>query len=638
MPSKYVYQGVWTKWDGRPWKQIWTVTNLESIFIIGAFAALLAVAQVRAWVIVRYLFIRYTRPNRLPDDLEVLSQSTALKITWHVFRKICGRSGHHRNEQNWEYKLPAWIGFWATLNILGFAMAGVMLPWFLVDGALGSPEVRSRATETCNDSWLEGFPASFINSNLLLSSSIWDNCHEKANVDSYCDPNFKSLNFYETSLRSGCIFPQHICLKDQPVATFTRANITTHDLGLNSKSKMTVSHRVSCSPVSLDSFIRPNSRSDEADVDGSFVLSIQNPQLYHNSPQASLGLDLDMSTNNSFDSGLEMFESRSLFSVQVLPSLDSIAINETSKYIHPLLRSPDAQTFLLVVKAGRTLYSSLKPVTDPLFAASKLSNMINYPQTEFYISDREAAGIGCIEQTQVCLQLPLGPKCYPWTQNLWDFPENLLKELYQLRDMELITDYMAIFWRNLESDVGIQYYLRRRLGFPQFLNIDRHSFTPSGDVLVVREFDPERQWISEMETLLGKVVVWQKISTLAIVQNGLDYTNNTPFTSSEASLCNRILLINGDYTNISVVGLWVTVGILMLICLISYGDMFPNDIFQNICSLVKEKIWGLGIMGTGKWCLRHMTKMRGMPRQDVRLRTLSTQAPPSPDEDPDDPI
>jgi hypothetical protein len=107
MPSGYVYQGVWPKWYGHPWTSILTVTNLDAVIIMGVVATFLAVTQSRNWVIIRYLFVRITRPNRLPDGLDALSQITALKITGHYFCKLLRPSRYHQQaSQRWEYELP----------------------------------------------------------------------------------------------------------------------------------------------------------------------------------------------------------------------------------------------------------------------------------------------------------------------------------------------------------------------------------------------------------------------------------------------------------------------------------------------------------------------------------------------------
>jgi hypothetical protein len=331
---------------------------------MGVITTLLAATQGRTWVIIRHLHLRFARPNRLPDDLDTFSQLKALKIIWVHFDKRLRPSRYHQQSLQWEYELPVWIGPWAALNVLGFLGAGVILPWFLTEGFLGAPEVRSQQTHNCRDAWSEGYPATLITSDVLLANSIWKQCLGEKPDDSYCGPNFAGMGTYVNSLQSGCIFPSQICLKDQPIATFTRANVTAHDLGVNSKVKIKVSHRISCSPVSLSPFIRRSERPAGAGTDygnffGNFSLSIQDPQA-DNVTDPLLKLQLYIWTNNNPGSGLEMFSRRSGFSLQILPMSSNIPL-ETPKYIHPLLRIPGAQTFLLVLEAGGTSYPSPIP-------------------------------------------------------------------------------------------------------------------------------------------------------------------------------------------------------------------------------------------------------------------------------------
>jgi hypothetical protein len=156
MSSSYIYQGVWSKWDGHPWTTIWTVTNFSAIIIMGVITTLLAATQSRIWVIIRHLYLRFARPNRLPDDLDALSQLKALKMIWVYLDKKLRPSRYRQQSLRWEYDLPVWMGLWAAMNILGFLAAGVILPWFLTEGFLGAPEVRSRRTYSCEDAWCEG--------------------------------------------------------------------------------------------------------------------------------------------------------------------------------------------------------------------------------------------------------------------------------------------------------------------------------------------------------------------------------------------------------------------------------------------------------------------------------------------------
>jgi hypothetical protein len=572
----------------------------------------------------------------------------ALKIAWKCFCKLFRPSWQNQKDSlPWVYGLPEWVGLWATLNGLGFIVAGVILPWILTDGALGAPEVRSRQTYNCQDAWAKGFPGEFINSNLMLSSSIWEQCHDEKNDNSYCDPNFAGIGAYVPSFKSGCIFPSQICLKDQPIATFTRANVTAHDLGINSIIKMTFSHRIHCSPISLEPFIRKSNLPANVTDYGNFTLSIQDPRSY-NLSDFSKGLQLGMWTDNSPDSGLEIWKRRSPFySFQVLPGIQSRVNLESTEgtnpplrvqppeHIHPLLRVPNARAFVLVFKAGGLLYDSSSPITDPLFAAHK------FLYSKYYYADREATGIGCGEQTQFCVEFLSGIKCYPWTKSLWDFPRHLGKDVQQLKDPELPIEFARVFMRNLENtlDNGLQYFLQRRLHLPNPLlvrpmaiDVYRNSF--------ITDIDIEHQWISELGALFDKAMYWQKITTLAVVQNTLDRKFNTPIDPRIYSLCDKILFIDADFTNINWIGMWISVGVLLLFCMISYGISLLTWASENKVNLLNREVWRQLRINTSKWVQKMSDRIGGISHQDssVKLGTLSIQAPRSPDEEPDDPV
>jgi hypothetical protein len=653
MSSGYIYQGLWPKWDGNPWTWIWTVTNLNAVIIMGVITALLAVTQNRTWVIVRHLYVRLTQPNRLTDALEALPQLMALKLTKDLFDMLFRPSIYQRKSHRGDYKHPVWIGLFATLNSLVFIAAGIMLPWLLTNGALGAPEVRSQRTHNCTDSWAEGFAGDLVNSNLLLSSSIWEQCHDEKNADSYCDQNFVGMKPYVTSLWQGCIFPSQICLKSQPMAIFTRANLTAYDLGVNLNFKMTVSHRIICSPISLDPFIRKIKRPAEADIElGDFTLSIQDPRLY-NVTESSRNLELNMWTDNGPDSGLEMFRKKSRFFVQVLETGSDIT-PEGSKHIHPLLKFRDAQTFILVLKAGGTMYSSPEPITDPLFQARRFAIG---PEFNFYAPDREATGIGCVEQTQICVDLPSGPKCYPWTKGVHDWPETLRGDLRQFDDFDAVMECMAVFYRNLGpingyGDSGLQFFLLKQFLLENPLLAKGFGVGPDR-ISMITNINAKSQWISELAALFNKAGYWQKINFLAIVRNSLDHKNSTPMDLGKFSLCDKILFIDGDFTNINWILMWIIVIILLLLCVISYGISLLEWPFRKIFSLMKredrqqlrtdtsnwvqEKLGRIRRMAsnTSNWVQQKLGRIRGIPHQNIPLSTLRAQARRLHDEEPD---
>lgn len=353
---------------------------------------LFAVTQSRTWIIIRYIFAKL-RSLHLQDNLDDVSQWVATKIWWqHVkkalpFRCLRRSNPTQRNRELLEYNVSPWIGLGAILNTLFFAGGGVIIPWLLADGWLGAPEVRSQQTDRCLDAWAEYMPENVTSvlSGILLSEATWEACYGEKKSNSYCDPNFASIEGYSLKIGTGCPFPVPICLRDQPTLTFTRANMTPHELGINSRLSMTVSHQITCSTISMDPFIyqvpQPPSMQPYR---GSFTFSIQNPLLINDLSQLNPDLSLNMRTDNSLGTGLEMVEKGNGLLLSILPVPHFKITRESSNLLHPLLRQPDGQTFVFVFRAGATLQFSARPISDPFFSASTL-----WEDPSFYVPDRE---------------------------------------------------------------------------------------------------------------------------------------------------------------------------------------------------------------------------------------------------------
>jgi hypothetical protein len=369
-----------------------TVTNLAALFMLGGIMILFAVTQSRTWIIIRYIFAKL-RSLHLQDNLDDVSQWVATKIWWqHVkkalpFRCLRRSNPTQRNRELLEYNVSPWIGLGAILNTLFFAGGGVIIPWLLADGWLGAPEVRSQQTDRCLDAWAEYMPENVTSvlSGILLSEATWEACYGEKKSNSYCDPNFASIEGYSLKIGTGCPFPVPICLRDQPTLTFTRANMTPHELGINSRLSMTVSHQITCSTISMDPFIyqvpQPPSMQPYR---GSFTFSIQNPLLINDLSQLNPDLSLNMRTDNSLGTGLEMVEKGNGLLLSILPVPHFKITRESSNLLHPLLRQPDGQTFVFVFRAGATLQFSARPISDPFFSASTL-----WEDPSFYVPDRE---------------------------------------------------------------------------------------------------------------------------------------------------------------------------------------------------------------------------------------------------------
>ena len=607
---------------------------------MGSITIMLTYTQHHTWAIIRYLFIRITRPNRLTDDLETLSQFAALGITWDFVCKLVSRPrSNPRNLQHQQFERPVWIGIWATLNAFCFLVAGVLLPWFLTAGALGAPEVRSRQTPTCQDLWKEGLPRTVHISNFMLSNNIWERCHDKDSQRD-CNPNFANMGSYVASVESDCRFPSQICLKGEPTVSFTRANVSAHDLGVNSRFRTTVSHRVTCSPISLSPFIFKTKPPDDVDfLYGNFTLSIMDPNLT-NLSESKFRTNINMWTDNGPDSGRKMFNRRSPFSTHILPLLGSTSTLEVEKQIHPLLRLKDAMTFVLVLKAGATAYTTSSPVRDPFFSAHKLDDR----KGEIYFPDREATGIACGEQTQVCVDLPSGLKCYPWTMALRDPPRAMYADASQDSLQPVFIDYSYIFERSFEAMTNgflLQRFIQYQFALENPLLVKLRPMRPFY-VSVVEEIDTERQWVTELAALFTKAMYWQKISNLAIVQNEVDTTNYTRLGKDTEwfSLCNKIIFVDPDFININLIGACSLVGVLFLLCVVSCGISCRKWVFQySIDPFFLEAIQQLR-RDASKWVRKYMDMLFNAQNQPVvvDLRIISTQGPRPPLEEPDDPL
>jgi hypothetical protein len=647
MPAAYVHQGVWHKWNGHPWTRVWTLTNFNAVIVTGLIALLFGATQFCSWIIIRHFFIRWTQPIRIEDGLDVLSQTKAAKMGLQsIHRWMFRRRRPQHSSTTQEYKYPAAIGLLALFNFLIFPIVGIFLAWFLTDGALGAPEVKSRQQPNCLDLWSGDIPEQVSNNDVALAKSTWERCNDKSSGDSYCDSGIAAANSYVTSGWPQCIFPPSICLQGHPTVAFTRANITAHDIGINSKTKITTSHRIICSPISLTPFVRNVTLpTGSAEAFGNYTISIQNPRSFNNSqdyePLRHNEFDVNLWTDNGPHSGIEAFIRRIDSSLHLLPARPILDPGpDPYEDMHPSLKIPGTQTFVLVLKMGTSMYPSPRPIDDPLFAA----HMPKQDWESYWVPDREATGIGCVEQNQVCITLPTGIKCYPWTKSIKDLPTELFVDVKRFYSNDTLDEYVRVFFRNQQSHFdqnGLQRFLRRQITLQNPPLLIRSTLMAPQRYSSVSGIDTEKQWISELAALFAKFMYWQKLETRRIIQNTIDHRNGTPASGSylePLSLCDMILLTDGDFTNISWIGMWVTLAVLIAVCSISCKVVFEEWKSQN------KDTWNQFREDFGSdindW-RRRCRNLISTPRQDapVGLDDLQNQPSALPEEDdPDDPL
>lgn len=658
MPQDYIYTGFWIKHDGSAKGGIITLTNIWATVVLGALGLLLTIAQSRSWIITRNIF-RRSRGIHLEDSLDDISQWSALKIGWSHIRsspmlQACfGRKQIHEDRERPDYRTSPWIGLLAVFSVILFGCLGIFLSWLLTHGWEGTPEVRSKQTDACRDIWDKSASqnVSSILSDVVLAESAWATCSGREETISYCDQNFDGLKQYSTSIEARCPFASGICIDNHPIVSFTRTNLTPHDLGINSRLKLAVSHRLTCSAISTTPFIY----SGPETYKGSFLFSIQNPELVdNNTAEFNETLLSNMWTDNHFGSGREMLDRGHSFVFEVLPrSVPGSSTNQQS--IHPLLKRSDGKTFAFVLKAGAIMYHDNAPITDPLFSATGAWDTALPPGEKpvYFVPDKETAVLGCIEQFQVCFETESGLKCYPWMKGITGYTNSMARDLLNKFGDKLAFDYFAIFDRLLELETSsILSFLQKttRLGRPMLMA----PMVIAPGTPQIAEIDGTRQWTRELEVLLAKATIWQNMCIKDIVQNLDSHENSTLLSSGSGNLtlmklCDRILFTNGDYTNIDVMWTAISMGTMVILCIFSHPAIHVpcvDKIFDWSGSLkssgrvvagVARALWDALRQRRSPW-IRWMTKPRPVGT-NLRMNAILTgRTQPNDQEEVDDPI
>lgn len=441
-----------------------------------------------------------------------------------------------------------YFGIASILNISFFVVMGVAIPWWLTEGALGTPIVKSRNTEECLKSnstshWVESI------NRLSRADDIFHLCQDRLNAG--CDSPYYMSNPQITKTRSiACPFKGRICLGNTAPFEITQWNISAFEMGVNSRSKLFVNRRLTCAPVSLNPFLsRPQN--------GSFIYV---KKAYFNQTVSLWpNISLILSTKNgpdhfsNEDSGLRMVQEDGPHDLTVLPSSPETA--ELSEF----LKRDDGQSFLVVYRAGRRLF--LNMIHDPFFAAHRKAS---FPFTarpgDYFYPDHEATALGCVEQFQYCLpQSPLSNHCTDWgTCNkafsaMYDYLAAQFPGWFN-GDITPAFEHwngqfawslkeMLVLYKSVCSAFEVQRYLVDRKVYFNMVPLIKWGTSMTD----YRWFEVDREpWVAEVETwfmksFLNGILMIQDGSLFAI--KDLDPAFSPEYIR-EWKLCGRILLHN----------------------------------------------------------------------------------------------
>ncbi|KAJ9660435.1 hypothetical protein H2198_002553 [Neophaeococcomyces mojaviensis] len=449
---------------------------------------------------------------------------------------------------------------------------GIAIPASLTDGAFGALVVKSQSLNSCVTSevalgWLRYAMA------LPKIDAISQQCFGEAIQTCDSQYYFTSPHIVKRRIDS-CPFPSNVCQKGIKPFEILHMNASAFDFGINSPSKISFSHRLTCAPLNVDDFLLV-------------------PTLHPNHSWISARTTLDRKTAwsnfsvllstvngpNSFSnesSGRKMAIDNGPAEVTVLPRhIVPFSVNELEyqKLIHQDLRRDDGQSFMIVNRAGRTIYSS--EVNDPFLSAH---NKVNHGEDYVrYLPDYEATALGCVEQYQFCVpRSSRSTYCSQWgfTTQAWaDIQEVLVPdETAPLEDLYDIMERIASFDELIRSTTVYGHLaLRNTMHDLTRLLRDQSSNNRFNEL----ESEP---WTLEVETWFMKAILNAifriRMGAKYRVSSWRQFEESDPeferYISQRWSTCGRVLFRDPDYVNINWIGFCSTFGVLCLITVVSY--------------------------------------------------------------------
>jgi hypothetical protein len=188
--------------------------------------------------------------------------------------------------------------------------------------------------------------------------------------------------------------------------------------------------------------------------------------------------------------------------------------------------------------------------------------------------------MGCVEQFQFCVpQMQFPSFCSKWgarEQNFWEtlqylgqnyLNQDLVPTLETWDDQSGTTaSEMLAFFLYLPRSLAVFDYVGTRIQlYDKVPLIEKTAFNP-----IQRLVDNKEQWVLEAETWFIKAF----LGGIFLVQDAIfwNFKDFEPGFSEkyirEWSLCGRVLLRDGNYTNVNWIGFWATTATLTLISLL----------------------------------------------------------------------
>ncbi|KAH6884911.1 hypothetical protein B0T10DRAFT_550785 [Thelonectria olida] len=609
-----VYEGLWRAFH-KPAYQQWTltVTTIQSIVIFSLLTIFVTLIQNRAWVISRYVVWRRTKPVALPpaDPSPILQETSQVKaardiigvavrltrMKWRSLKmRFFGRSGQgpqgfgaRELEVDDDPCDSNWYGIVAIILYAVFTIIGIVLPFLISDGTMGPPIVRSKATPGCLAS--DKLPHLFdIVFRTLMVDDFYDTCISKHGMN--CDQKYFLTGADIETVRVECPFDHRLCLADVLGLQIIRKNITFLEAGVNSPYDLTISHRISCSPVHLDFLTYPF--TNQTSRRGSLV-TVKYVGLDDLSGDVWPNMSMRIFTENgpgrwsNERSGLIAYQEGYKRRLTILPHyLASGQAKSQPELLHPWLRQEWAAPWVAVFQAGDSRYGF--EISDPFFSARNCHKNGGEYNTTTCIADHEATAVGCTEQYSICsgdldycspwLTSRLAPKLMWYLLNQAGFEA-------PAREVAILM-YSMTSWFSVFEYIGMVTWLNRRVPVTDYtdgMGILRHA------PLMDKEL-----WVEEVKIWFRKSI----LAGLLHAQLGANFfiwntdDEEGQRWKKEYGLCGRVLFRDPNHINIDWIGLWISVASLGLVWIFSWCVDYRgilNDFWKRVFIRANRLCW-----------------------------------------------
>ena len=561
--------------------------------VLGSFA------NDRSWTMMRRVVIRLTAPVRLEDESDIrneLSRSKAISSLMRTTkRKRALRGALQDPDRDIATKISPWFGVAAVVNMTGFVVSGIFLPWLLSEGLQGEPIVTAgNATAAVPVRVMEVATEQDVRQS--VDTEYWS-CESFYTGATRREAEECQVIRRDTPAVQRKLLSLDDALLKSPEYHFITANIANgssilhlsrrvalQHLGINENSNMGIRHQLACAPANLDRLFAQEGKKYRIHLPSTHI--VYNTQ---NRTNQNITWDMPLLTSNKRGSGRIVLGSNDpkvglwdpTMADVILPSVPAFQTSYYADQLSPILNGFERR-FLIIHRAGGRGWVS--PIDDQFFAAhdelaipeGRNTFPLYRPEIRtVFLNDREATALGCVELLDICTPRTFSEYCYSQRE---------ISALSMIRPRLLSDERLeSTPWEKKDTLCNLRDYL-------PVLSVWIHAqVAPLGSsALTLKPGGPT--WVLQVEehfvrSMLRLRQAYRVAASRALVQYWSQRAG--PEVKYEASLLYR----NSDYTNINFIGFWVVLLSYIFIILLSYAMFVNHRLIPSTLRGAISRIW-----------------------------------------------